>query len=197
MQVLDDVAVEAALRLDGAFGEEALEEFLEGIRRHFALAQICYAGSLFPGPGREAMVLSLIHGGRSFPFVRDTRLVFLEALLAAYARGAVPLDWAALAKRDPKLRRLRDEARDAGLGRQGLTIPVFGGKRARALFSVTADESDAAWGGRWFELARDLLRIAYFVDRSACGQSAADGQDRIHPGQGDPADFGLREVEAL
>ncbi len=43
------------------------------------------------------------------------------------------------------MRRLFAEARDAGLGQQGLTIPIRGRHGETALFSITADVAAGTW----------------------------------------------------
>lgn len=198
MQALDDIGVDRALRLERDFGEQVLDEFLELIRHHLELAQISYAGSVFPGPAMSGVALSLIQGGRCVPSFRDARLVFIEVMLALRVRSAVPLDWAELAKGDPKLRRLFDEARDAGFGRQGLTIPVLGkGNTVCALLNATSDESDGVWDARRLELTRDLMRIAHFVHQRACDHYVE--RKRGQPGRRkrDAGNLSAREIEAL
>jgi hypothetical protein len=173
MQALDEIGVDRALRLEWDFGEQVLDEFLELIRHHLELAQISYARSVLPGPAMSGVALSLIQGSRCVPSFRDARHAFIEAMLALRVRSAVPLDWAELAKGDPKLRRLFDEARDAGLGRQGLTIQVLGrGNSVCALINVISDESEGVWDRRRLELTRDLVRIAHFVHQRACDHYA-------------------------
>jgi DNA-binding CsgD family transcriptional regulator len=69
---------------------------------------------------------------------------------------------------EKKVRRLFDDAREAGIGTQGLTIPVRGPVNGLwALFSVTSFDSDAQWEARRHELMRDMVHLAHFVHQKA------------------------------
>jgi DNA-binding CsgD family transcriptional regulator len=89
------------------------------------------------------------------------------------------------------VQRLFSEASAAGVGRQGLTIPVRGPTNGLwALFTVTSDESDADWSSRRHELMRDLVHVAHYVHQRAYELHAEDA----------PIDLNAitkREIEAL
>jgi DNA-binding CsgD family transcriptional regulator len=83
------------------------------------------------------------------------------------------------------------EAKEAGVGRHGLTFPVRGPLHGIwALFTATSSESDLEWAGRRYALMRDLALIANYVHQLAY---------KLH-GDEAPVDLAAitkREIEAL
>lgn len=66
------------------------------------------------------------------------------------------------------MQRLFDDARDGGVGVQGLTIPVRGPDNALwALFNVTSYDSDTEWAARRHGLVRDMAHVPHFVHQRA------------------------------
>lgn len=72
------------------------------------------------------------------------------------------LDWSGKAAR-----RFLGEAREHGVGNQGLSVPVRGPNGQFALFTVNHKCSDAAWAGFAAEFQRDLILIAYYLNQKA------------------------------
>jgi DNA-binding CsgD family transcriptional regulator len=84
------------------------------------------------------------------------------------ARSLLPVDWAKLDRSNRKVVKMFNEAREAGVGAQGLTIPIRGGENgAWGLFSVTSNESDAEWASRRREIVSDLVLVGYFMHQKA------------------------------
>ena len=103
----------------------------------------------------------------------------------------LPVDWARLPRVDKKVQRLFGEAKEAGVGQQGLTIPVRGPANGLwALFSVTSNESDPAWSGRRYELMRDLVHVAHYVHHRAYNLHVEEVQVDLNA-------ITKREIEAL
>jgi DNA-binding CsgD family transcriptional regulator len=83
------------------------------------------------------------------------------------------------------------EAKEAGVGEQGLTIPVRGPANGLwALFSVTSHETDSNWSGRRFELTKDLVHIAHYVHQRAYSLHAQEDELDLNT-------ITKREIEAL
>ncbi len=61
-----------------------------------------------------------------------------------------------------------DESREAGVGSQGMTIPMRGVENGVwGLFSITSNESDKEWVRRRPEMIADLVLIGNFLHQKA------------------------------
>ncbi len=73
------------------------------------------------------------------------------------------------------------EAHDAGVGTQGLSVPVRGPNGQFALFSVNADERDASWQKFSDRYLQDMLLIAHYLNNRAQQIAAAKAEPRRTP----------------
>ncbi len=61
-----------------------------------------------------------------------------------------------------------NESREAGIGDQGMTIPIRGAENGMwALFSVTSNETSVEWTRRRREIVADLVLVAHFIHQKA------------------------------
>jgi DNA-binding CsgD family transcriptional regulator len=187
MPSLDDVDIRRLLHLDEDLSDQSLDGFIEFIRRHYGLSNIAYHCPSFRGRSLADPFLRLTYGDSWLERYKE----FIDPVLQIGARSVLPVDWARLPYMDKKVRRSFDEAKQSGIGCQGLTIPVRGPTNGLwALFSVTSDESDLEWAGRRCDLMRDLVHVAHYVHQRECDLHATE----------EPIDLNAitkREVEAL
>lgn len=93
------------------------------------------------------------------------------------ARSSLPLDWSTLDRSDPKVLRFFNEAAEAGVGRQGITIPVRGpANGVWALFGISANDSDRDWELRRTELIKECVLLAHFVHQRAVNATGSAGE---------------------
>lgn len=84
------------------------------------------------------------------------------------ARSVLPVDWARFDRSNRKVVKMFSESREAGVGAQGLTIPIRGAESGMwALFSVTSNDSDTEWTRHRRQIVADLVLIAHFVHQKA------------------------------
>ncbi|MEM9009687.1 MAG: autoinducer binding domain-containing protein [Pseudomonadota bacterium] len=74
-----------------------------------------------------------------------------------------PMDWKRLDWSTPASRQFYSEARDGGVGTQGLSIPIRGPNGQFALFTINQSESDDTWQHFVNDYVRDMLLIAHYV----------------------------------
>jgi DNA-binding CsgD family transcriptional regulator len=73
------------------------------------------------------------------------RYFAIDPVVAVPMHGILPTDWASFTKRSPAVKTLFGEAREHGVGRQGVTIPIRGCVGEVALTCFTSDEADEEW----------------------------------------------------
>lgn len=108
---------------------------------------------------------------------------------AAYQRFH-PLNWSTLDWSSKGARRLRDDAQSAGVGAQGLTVPIRGPNGQFAHFTATMDGDDTAWADFTERNARDLILLGHFVNQKALDISKGNEEE---PGVA----LSPREIDAL
>lgn len=74
-----------------------------------------------------------------------------------------PVDWTSLDWSGKPQRQLMAEAREAGLGTQGLTVPIRGTQGKFALFSVTSNAAPDQWRSYKEEHMRELLLMSHYI----------------------------------
>lgn len=191
MSALDDVDIRTLLQLETDLTDQTLDGFIDFIRRHYGLSNIAYHCPSFRGRSLAEPFITHTYSEAWQDRYAEQDYIFIDPVFNIGARSLLPLDWAKLPRTEKKVRQLFSEADAAGVGRQGLTIPVRGPTNGLwALFTVTSDESDADWSGRRHELMRDLVHVAHYVHQRAYELHAEDA----------PIDLNTitkREIEAL
>ncbi len=168
MASLDDVDIQTMLQLEGDLTDKTLDGFNAFIRDRYGLANVAYLCPSFPGHSIVDPFASTTYDGAWTEHYRSQRFGSIDPTVIFGARSLLPVDWARLPRLDKKVQRLFGEARDAGVGHQGLTIPVRGPTNSHwALFFATSHESDHDWSSRRYELVRDLVHIAHYVHQRA------------------------------
>jgi DNA-binding CsgD family transcriptional regulator len=81
--------------------------------------------------------------------------VEVDPVISTSERSILPVDWRNLGVGDPRVTTLFDESRRAGIGPQGLTVPIRGPQGEVALFSATSDVEEK----RWVEMLPDTTRL--------------------------------------
>lgn len=119
---------------------------------------------------------------------KDYRLI--DPVVLGAVRGFHPMDWKSLDWSDPQARLMLREARAAGLGNQGWSVPIWGPNGEFALFAVNHHASDSDWLAFVRRRAKDILLISHLVHQQAM---------RIVRKETDPPSASLspREREAL
>jgi DNA-binding CsgD family transcriptional regulator len=179
------------LRLEADLSDTRIDAVIEYLRGRYSLANIAYVCPGFRGRSIKDPFLALTYSDAWVEHYLGEGYHCIDPVMSFGARSVLPVDWAVLPRLETKVRRLFDDAREAGVGVQGLTIPVRGPVNGLwALFNVTSYDSDGEWAARRHELMRDMVHVAHFVH-----QKAYD----LH-GAGEEIDLGAltrREIEAL
>jgi LuxR family transcriptional regulator, quorum-sensing system regulator SinR len=76
----------------------------------------------------------------------------------------LPVNWSALPTQEIRVAQLFGEARENGIGPNGITVPVRGPANGLwGLFSGCSRESRPSWEHRWPEIARDTVIAANYL----------------------------------
>jgi DNA-binding CsgD family transcriptional regulator len=101
-----------------------------------------------------------------------------DPVLLAGLSEMLPFDWRRLTPIVPESDKMLGVAREFGIGKQGLSIPIRGASGARALFSVTGDYNDRDWHDMRRQYLRDFVILANFFHKRISG-SIAEGAPQL------------------
>ncbi len=134
------------------------------IQRRYALTNVTYMSPCFGGEDRKVQVLATTYSNEWVSHYKAQEYGEVDPVIIAGARSALPVDMATLAWKRKKARRLFDETQAAGIGEQGLVIPLRGPVNGIwGLLSVTSDVTAPEWEKRREELSRELLFVGHQV----------------------------------
>jgi DNA-binding CsgD family transcriptional regulator len=103
----------------------------------------------------------------------------VDPVVAGCFAGFGPIDWRRLDWTPRPARRLLGEGIAAGLGNQGVSLPIRGPSGQFAIFTVNHDASDARWARMRGTLVQDMLLVAHYVNARALSlDGAAAGPTR-------------------
>jgi LuxR family quorum-sensing system transcriptional regulator SinR len=191
MADLDDIDIRTMLQLEANLTDQTLDGFIDFIRERYGLANIAYLCPSFRGHSITDPFLAVTYSDTWVEHYKVQNYVFVDPALNIALRSVLPVDWARLPREEKKVRRMFGEAKDFGVGRQGLTIPVRGPTNGLwALLVATSNESDHEWAARRFELMRDLVHVAHYVHQRAFQLHVEDVQVDLNA-------VTRRELEAL
>lgn len=102
-----------------------------------------------------------------------------------------PVDWKRLDWSGKSVRSFMGEALDAGVGNQGLSVPIRGPNGQFALFTASACATDGQWASYSRDHVADLILVAHFVNQKALEiDQAEDDPDTVKK-------LSPREIDAL
>lgn len=78
-----------------------------------------------------------------------------------------PVDWKMLDWSSPRARNFMGEAADAGVGNQGLSVPIRGPNGQFALFTASSRSSDQTWERYARNNVGELILVAHFINQKA------------------------------
>ena len=159
-----DVRFEAALTaVEEAESIDALQVAITGLLRPYGLKHAVYHALRIPEAEIEQEVIAFTYPSNWVAHYLQRRYFLIDPVVRLGEVSLLPLDWSDIDKSSPTVRRLFTEAEEAGIGRQGLTLPIRGAAGDRAIFTLTSDLSAEDWRAVRRTYSRDMQVIAHYV----------------------------------
>jgi DNA-binding CsgD family transcriptional regulator len=89
----------------------------------------------------------------------------VDPVVQTALREFIPIDWRDLNKNDNIGNKIIEEAREYGIGRQGIAFPIRGPSGDFALFNVTADVPDKDWDELKSRRMSDWMTLGMYLHR--------------------------------
>jgi DNA-binding CsgD family transcriptional regulator len=156
------------LELAGNVAETPFDDLIEQVKTRFELKNIVYLCPSFPGRSLSHPYQLLTYSEDWINHYKSNRYEMIDPVIKLGSRSLLPLDWAKLPRKNPRVQKLFGESQDFGVGKQGITVPLRGPVNGIwGLFTATSDDTDGEWKQRHYELLRDLVHIAYYIHQRA------------------------------
>ena len=151
-------------RLDSARTLNDVSDFVNLARDRMGLAHCIYHCPTLRGFSADNPLLLLTYNDDWVEHYKRAQYVRIDPVVSAAARSMLPIDWSKLDRTPTKVRRLFNESMDAGVGRQGLTVPIRGPVHGMwALMSITTNDTEREWSLRRDQFKKEALLLAYCV----------------------------------
>jgi DNA-binding CsgD family transcriptional regulator len=151
--------------------EPTVDDFGQVIRkilRAYGLRNAVYYCPTMRGRALDDPFIVLTYQQEWVSHYMRSNYLAVDPVVSTGARSLLPVDWSSLDRSNRKVVKMFNESREAGVGVQGLTIPIRGAENGVwALFSVTSNETDLEWTRRRREIIADLVLIANFLHQKA------------------------------
>ena len=144
--------------------KQPIEGFVKIIQRKYSLTNVTYTSPSFGGRERKDPVLATTYSDEWVRHYKEQDYGMIDPTITIGARSSLPVDIATLPLTSKKARRLFEEVEDAGIGKQGLAIPLRGPTNGLwALMVAMSDDRAPEWELRREELTKELLFVAHQV----------------------------------
>ena len=97
-----------------------------------------------------------------------------DPVILAGLTEILPFDWRVLLQRRPSADGILGVAREFGVGRQGLTIPIRSDNGTRAFFTVTSDFNDKDWDDFNRKYRKDFIILANYFHKKIYGKTEGE-----------------------
>jgi DNA-binding CsgD family transcriptional regulator len=99
----------------------------------------------------------------------------IDPVMKKARNSILPIDWKSAALESPKFARFVDEARELGLGPNGLTVPIHGPRGDGGVFSIAADLPPSGWKDFKKLLSPAITMTACHIQSAMMDAYADDG----------------------
>lgn len=150
-------------RLNGVRTLDDLNREIRALRETFDVEHVIYHSVNSTGEQYAALTYSDEWVARYI----DQDYMRVDPVVQGCFRRFHPVEWKQLDWSGKATRTFMNEARDVGIGSQGLSIPIRGPSGQFALFSVNDSRSDDKWAKFTQTHMHDLLLAAHFINQKA------------------------------
>jgi len=157
----------------------------------YGLDHVVYISVNLPTEKRATPLVAMTYSADWQKHYAQNDYVDIDPVVKAGIGGILPVDWGALDRKHPTVKKFFGEAQEFRIGGQGLSIPVRGRHGEFALFSVTAQMADAEWAKLKDRYMRDFMLFAYNF------HSFALNAEHIEEGEAYRDTLSFREAECL
>ena len=140
-----------------------VDRALAGITKRYGLKNAAYLAHSLPGRSHKDPLISVTYSTEWVKRYSDLHYMKHDPVVAQGLMSTMPIDWNEVDLSGGRVKRLFGEAREFGVGRNGMTFPIRGRQGEQAIFSITSDEADTEWSRIRRLYMRDFQILAYHI----------------------------------
>jgi DNA-binding CsgD family transcriptional regulator len=170
--------------MEGLTRVEDGSSLLLAATEQYGLKHISYLGLNIRRTNRRTPLYSATYSESWCRHYEHANYLDIDPVIVMGLTGLLPIDWSTFDLSDPKRKRFFGEAREFGVGRQGLTFPVRGRGGEIALFSINSDLPPKEWAAYKKVCMRDFQLLAHYFHASITrleGGLLPDYEARLSP----------------
>ena len=173
--MLDKIFLEIFDRFEPLTKGQEGDAFFRTTCRLYGLENVAYLGVNLPTKTNRQFYVHNTYS-KDWALRYETEdYVSIDPIVRRGMVGMMPIDWSDLGNPTPPQKKFFGEAREFGIGQQGLTFPLHGLHGETAVFSVTANFSPGEWNNFKRAHLRDMRIIADFFHQRVLGDSLGPG----------------------
>ena len=143
-----------------------LSGFIEKLRSHYGLKHLAYLAIDIPGLTAVEPYFRGTYTNDWINHYRDENYLAIDPVLKHGINTIIPFDWQMIDRSTKPVRAFFSDSESAGLGTQGLTVPVRGRFGELALISINSDLSLRDWKKDRVVFMQDFQLLSGFLHQS-------------------------------
>lgn len=144
---------------------DEIQPFLKSTMSKFELQFCAYHARSLPNAVQPNPLVITTYPDHWLAHYINEGFVYIDPVVIQAERSVVPVDWRDLDQTPIKVRRMFGEARETGIGAQGLTVCIRGPNQDRALFSVNSSLGDKDWLSVKPELLKEMQVFGHYLHK--------------------------------
>ena len=153
-------------RIDQIQKKSEFETVLADTLKRYSLKSLAFMGFNIGTLNKSEPDILVTYSEEWINHYRSRDYLEVDPVVHQGLKSILPCDWSNFDRRDAKVRALFNESREAGLGNQGLSIPVRGRHGDMSLFSLTCEAGEQEWSRMKKSYIRDFQTLAVFFHQS-------------------------------
>lgn len=188
MKSIEDIFYSTVERFEQISTVDDVQAALRRLLSEYDLKSAAYFGINIPKIGQNEPYLAVTYSTEWVSHYKTENYVQIDPVLQQGFSSNLPVDWRQFDIRSNRLRKFFGEAKEFGLGHNGLTIPIRGRMGEQALFTITSDTPVQEWAGTLRAFMRDFQVLGFHAHQMILrSESVVE----------DPVKLSPREVECL
>jgi len=153
-------------RVDTIKKNNEINHALKEIKEKYSLRNVAYMGHNMSTLTQSNPYISVTYDDEWVKHYHEKSYFDVDPVLKAAQKSILPIDWQSFDISNQKVRRFFNEAKDAGVGKNGISIPVRGRNGDWSIFSITANLKEMDWVQLKRQFMRDFQVLGVHIHQS-------------------------------
>ena len=161
--------------LEGSQTPDDIQSLVVALRESYGVSNAVYHAVNLDG----APYAALTYSQQWLDHYQEQRYVRVDPVVRGALQSFHPQDWKRLDWSNRGSREFFGEAIGAGIGNQGLSVPIRGPNGQFALFTVNDTANDEEWNRFIKEYQRDMMLISHYIHKQVVSIVCPEGERRL------------------